>query len=161
MEIKAETESDRAAIRDVQVAAFPTLAEADLVDKLRNAGDVVFSLAAVVDGRIVGHVLFSRMREPKGFLGLAPVAVVSSHRRRGIADKLIRDGLERARLAGWSGVFVLGDDYYQRFGFTQSLAVGFASPYAGPHLMALSLQPGGLPVRSGRAEYPQAFSELE
>ena len=74
---------------------------------------------------------------------------------------MIRAGLERARSAGWRGVFVLGDPgYYRRFGFDPALAGGFASPYAGPHLMALALGPD-LPARSGRIEYAPAFGREE
>jgi putative acetyltransferase len=161
MEIRAETISDRANIWRVQAEAFPTYAEADLVNELRDDGDVVFSLVALSGGRIVGHVLFSRMESPEKFLGLAPVAVIASHRRQGIAAGLIREGLTRAKADDWAGVFVLGDDYYKRFGFDPTLAAGFSSPYAGPHLMALSLNPEELTIRTGPAEYPRAFSELE
>jgi len=131
------------------------------VDTLRDDGDAVISLVATLDGAVVGHVLFSRMRSPDRFLGLAPVAVAASHRRQGVAALLIQEGLARAKCDGCAGVFVLGGDYYRRFGFDPGLAAGFSSPYAGPHLMALSLQPGGPTTRSGPAEYPRAFSESE
>ncbi len=65
-----------------------------------------------------------------------------------------------AKADGWEGVFVLGGDYYGRFGFEPKLAAEFSSPYAGPHFMALSFQPEGLKGRSGKAEYPRAFAEL-
>ncbi|MGB8843415.1 MAG: hypothetical protein WCC64_20355 [Aliidongia sp.] len=57
-------------------------------------------------------------------------------------------------------VFVLGDPvYYRRFGFDPMLASGFASPYAGPYLMALGLtQP--LPSLSGKIDYAPAFAAL-
>jgi putative acetyltransferase len=159
LEIRDELGTDRAGIWNVHASAFPTEAEARLVDTLRDDGDAVISLVAALDGAVIGHVLFSRMQSPEGFLGLAPVAVAAAHRKQGIAAVLIREGLERARRDGWAGVFVLGDDYYQRFGFDRALAARFSSPYAGPHLMALSLQPGELPTRSGPAEYPRAFSQ--
>jgi putative acetyltransferase len=160
MEIRAETAADGAYIWDIHASAFPTTAEADLVNKLRRDGDVVYSLVAVSAEKILGHALYSKMQSPDGFLGLAPVAVFTSHRRQGIADALIKRGLELAKADGWSGVFVLGGDYYKRFGFDPELAAGFSSPYAGPHFMALPLQSEGLKIPSGLAEYPRAFLEL-
>ena len=155
--IRDEKPTDRAAVRAISEAAFGGPEEADLVDRLRDDGDREVSLVAVDSDVVVGHVLFSRMDAPFRALGLAPVAVTPQRQRSGIDGRLIRAGLERVRSAGWQGVFVLGDPgYYRRFGFDSTLAGGFASPYAGPHLMALSLGPD-LPARSGRIGYAPAF----
>jgi putative acetyltransferase len=135
--------------------------EADLIDGLRAGGSSVFSLVAVAGGHLVGHVMYSQLEHPDCALGLAPVAVAAAWRRRGIAATLIREGLSRARADGWASVFVLGDPaYYNRFGFAASLADGFVSPYAGPHLMALALRSGALAERSGDLRYPPAFAAL-
>lgn len=121
----------------------------------------MFSLVAVAGGALVGHVMFSRMERPDRALGLAPVAVAAAWRRRGTAAILIGEGISRAGADGWASVFVLGDPaYYGRFGFDASLADGFASPYAGPHLMALALGTDALAARSGELRYPRAFAAL-
>jgi len=162
MIVRLETQADVAGIRDVETQAFPTAAEADLVDRLREDASAVFSLVAVQAESVIGHAMFSRMQAPDRSLGLGPVAVAAAHRRLGVAAKLIGDGLMRARAEGWAGVFVLGDAaYYSRFGFDAALAAGFVSPYAGPHLMALALQPAGLPVRTGPLHYAPAFAGLD
>jgi putative acetyltransferase len=162
IDIRTETPADIAGIRLVEAEAFPTHAEGDLVDRLREDGSAVLSLIAVLDRQIIGHAMFSRMQEPRGSLGLGPVAVLSAHRRRGVAAGLIREGLSRAKADGWAAVFVLGDPaYYGRFGFSPALAAGFGSPYAGPHLMGLELQADSLKVRTGSLRYPQAFADLE
>jgi putative acetyltransferase len=62
MVIRLETPSDLVAIRAVETAAFPGPAEAELVDDLRKAGDVVFSLVAVEDEQVVGHAVLSKMK---------------------------------------------------------------------------------------------------
>jgi putative acetyltransferase len=145
MEIRGETPSDCDGIRRVQLEAFPSEAEADLVDRLRQDGAVI-SLVAFRDGAVLGHVMFSRMQAPAGTLGLGPVAVLRAHRRLGIAATLVNEGLALARACGWSAVFVLGDPaYYRRFGFDPVLAEGFATPYASQHLMGLELEPGRSP----------------
>ena len=158
--IRDETPADRAGIRALVLAAFGGAQEADLVDQLRTDGDAAVSLVAADGERIVGHVLLSRMTAPFRALGLAPVSVAPDRQGEGIGGRLVRAGLERARRDGWQGVFVLGDPgFYRRFGFDPGLAGGFASPYAGPYLMAAALD-GPLPAITGRIDYPPAFDAL-
>ena len=57
--IRPEQPADWPAVHAVHCAAFPTDAEARLVDRLRANGKAAVSLVAAVDGQIVGHVLFS------------------------------------------------------------------------------------------------------
>ncbi|HJR57614.1 MAG TPA: N-acetyltransferase [Rhizomicrobium sp.] len=157
--MRLETPADYAGIRRVHLQSFPTATEADLVDGLRADGDAVLSLVAEEDSEIAGHVLFSRMTAPFRALGLAPVAVLPHYRRRGIAARLIEDGLARAA-ADWDAVFVLGDPaYYGRFGFDAGLAACFANPYAGPHFMVTPLA-GKLPSNQGPVAYAAAFARL-
>ena len=161
MVIRLETPSDVAAICVVEVAAFPTPAEARLVEDLCAAGDAVFSLVAVDGGRVVGHAMFSKMAAPFPALALGPVAVLPERQRTGIGSLLIRDGIARSEAAGWAGIFVLGNPaYYGRFGFRVERASAFESPYAGPHLMALALGRDDPPTSSGRIQYAAAFASL-
>ena len=160
MILRDEQPADRAAIWAVVHAAFGSAGEADLVDRLREDGDAVVSLVAVEGEAIVGHVLLSRMQAPFKALGLAPVSVRPDRQRSGVGSALVREGLARARADGWEAVFVLGEAaYYGRFGFDAETARGFASPYAGPHLMAVALM-GRLPATSGRVDYAPAFAAL-
>jgi len=162
MNLREEAAADVNAVRQLLLASFPGAGEADLVEKLRAAGDAVISLVAIDGGVLTGHVMFSRMAAPFPALGLAPVAVLSDWRRRGIAAALIQEGIKRAKNEGYAGIFVLGDPgYYQRFGFSIHHADGFDSPYAGPYFMALPLQGNQLPSQSGRVDYAPAFSALE
>jgi putative acetyltransferase len=46
-------------IRKVNAAASDTNAEADLVDRLRDAGAITLSMVSVLKKAIVGHILFS------------------------------------------------------------------------------------------------------
>lgn len=158
--IRDEEPADIAAIHRVVEAAFQQSMEADLVDRLRADGDAVISLVAEEDGEIVGHVLFSPMSAPFPALGLAPVSVLPGRQNQGIGSVLIREGLKRAESRGCRVVFVLGEPaYYRRFGFDPALAAGFASPYAGPYLMALALD-GKMPAERGRVDYAPAFAAL-
>lgn len=153
--------ADAAAVGEVVAAAFGRSLEADLVKRLHDEGDVAIALVAGDAGRIIGHVLFSRMAAPFPALGLGPVSVIPERQGEGIGSRLIRAGLARAAQGEWKGVFVLGEPaYYRRFGFDAALARGFESPYAGPYLMARGLG-GPLPATAGRIDYAPAFRELE
>ncbi|MGD9543218.1 MAG: GNAT family N-acetyltransferase [Methylocystis sp.] len=158
--LRAETPADRAAIRELLLAAFRRSGEADLVDALRNEGDLVFGGVAAVSGRIVGYVALSRMRAPFPALGLGPVAVAETHRLQGVASALVDWSLAQARKDPWRAVFVLGNEaFYGRFGFRAALAAGFGSPYSGPHFMALALN-GAHPAADGPIDYAPAFDRL-
>lgn len=165
--IGSESAGDAAAIRAVHLAAFPTAAEADLVDALRRGGDLTVSLVAKAAGDIVGHVACSRMRvEGDGHMfaahGVGPLAVLPGHQKRGVGSLLMRAALPAMRAAGADIVFLMGDPaYYCRFGFTVAAAKPFASPYAGPYFMAMALDEQlKLPLRA-RADYAPAFGRLE
>lgn len=163
--IRAEQAGDAEAIAHVHRDAFPTDAESRLVDALRRAGNLSYSIVAVDDGRFIGHVAFSPVRidAAQGHaagLGLAPVAVLPSHQRRGIAAALIRQGLEWCRDAGTPFVVVLGDPaYYPRFGFRPARLLGIDSEYdAGDSFMLVHTQGTGPPLPRGIARYAPQFA---
>jgi putative acetyltransferase len=165
MIIRPEEPGDAAAIRDVVAAAFGRSQEADLVERLRNDGELVLALVAEEDGVITGHVAFSRLRiERDGTrlpgIALAPVAVLPSRQRKGTARALIGAGHLRLKALGEKIVFVLGDpDYYQRFGFSRDIAAAFKCIYQGDYLQALRLSPDA--PEAGEVIYAAAFAGLE
>ena len=150
-------------IRQVNEAAFGGAEEADLIESLRREGVVLLSLVAALDGRIVGHILFSRMSidTPSGAaaaVALAPLAVLPRYQRQGIGGKLIREGLDQLRGLGERFVIVVGHpDYYPRFGFSTAPARSLESPFPPDAFMALQLMPGVLDGIQGRVRYPRAF----
>jgi putative acetyltransferase len=164
--IRPAEPGDAVGIRAVQLAAFPTEAEADLVEALARDGDAPVSLVVEAEGIIAGHALLSRMRvEGDGrfwrALGLGPVAVDPNLQRIGIGTALIEGALAIAQATGEELVFVLGEpDYYRRFGFSAETAAPFASPYAGPYFMARALKPDFAPPAAGSAAYARAFSTI-
>src|SRR5690606_32587977 len=107
--------------------------EAEIIERLRVAGDLAVSLVAVdADGAIVGHVAFSPVTisdGTSGWYGRGPVSVVPSHQGTGIGSSLIRAGLERLRSAGARGCVVLGEPaFYARFGFRHDPRLVFPGP---------------------------------
>ena len=167
MLIRAERDTDHAAVHALNAAAFPTSAEADLVDALRREARPLVSLVAECDGTVVGHILFSPVslenRPDLGIMGLAPMAVVPDHQRSGIGSALVRAGLAECRRLGFSAVVVLGHpEYYPRFGFSPSVRYGIRSEYDVPDevFMALELVPGALREASGTVRYHPAFGNV-
>jgi putative acetyltransferase len=161
--VRDENSEDRAQVRLVNEAAFGRPDEADLVDALRNEGAVLASLVAEIDGRAVGHILFSRMwietaGERVPAVALAPVAVLPEHQRLGIGRKLIERGLDFLRTQAERIVIVLGEpEYYSRFGFSTEKARLLASPFPPEAYMALELRAGALDGVRGKVSYAAAF----
>lgn len=159
--IRPEHAADQAGIRRVHERAFPTPAEADIVDALRAAGAVTLSLVAARAGAILGHILFSpvviaRAAGERAAVGLAPLAVDPDWQRRGAGGLLVRAGLESLRGAGHAAVVVLGHpDYYPRFGFERASRFGlrWEHPCRDESFMALALAPHGLDGGPGVVRY--------
>ena len=59
MNIREEQPSDIEKIWEVNSEAFETDAEANLVTALRNSGCTYFSLVAVSENKVIGHILFT------------------------------------------------------------------------------------------------------
>jgi putative acetyltransferase len=163
--IRPERPEDAAAIRAVNVAAFPTSAEAELVERIRASDDFVSDLSLVAedpDGRIVGHILLSHVGiagSPEPVLALAPMAVVPKRQRQGIGSALVRAALDAAQALDEPLVIVLGHPwFFPRFGFRPASRYGIFPPAAWPDaaFMAkpLTTWHGDL---KGRVLYPPAF----
>ncbi|SEK56299.1 Predicted N-acetyltransferase YhbS [Streptacidiphilus jiangxiensis] len=158
--------SDRAAVRRVNLAAFPTPNEADLVDALRQDPEAWLPELSVValdpDGGVVGHALLTRCHvDGVPALALAPVAVLPAWQRQGAGAAMIRALLTAAHAAGEQLVLVLGHPaYYPRFGFVPASGYGIRPPFAVPDeaMMALALDPGR-PVPGGSIRYAPAFGD--
>jgi putative hydrolase of the HAD superfamily len=164
--IREERPDDHAAIRRVHEAAFGQPAEADLVDGLRAAGDLVpeLSLVAERDGAVIGHIAFSRARLDSGdvVLALAPVGVRPEHQGTGAGSALNRAGLERAARTEFPLVVVLGHaGYYPRFGFRPAASLGVIAPFDVPeeNWMALPL-PSWRSSARGTVRYAAAFDAV-
>lgn len=125
--IRPETAADAPAIRALTAAAFrgkPYAGgdEQDVIDRLRDAGELVRSLVAIEGDAIVGQITFSRASAPggePGWYALGPVSVLPARQGAGIGAALVREGLAELRALGARGCVLTGDPtYYGRFGFT-------------------------------------------
>ncbi|GAA0918060.1 N-acetyltransferase [Streptomyces thermoalcalitolerans] len=161
---RAETRADIPAVRDILLAAFPTPAEADLVDALRADPaawiEGLSLVAADETGHPVGCALLTRCHIGTApALCLAPCAVRPERQRTGAGSAAIRAALAAARSLGEHHVVVLGHpDYYPRFGFTRASDHGIRLTIDVPDdaLMALSLD-ADHPLPGGTVHYAAPF----
>lgn len=127
--IRPESPSEVDAVRAVNIAAFETSEEADLVDALRTSSAWIDGLSWVATtgaGDVVGYALLTRctVGDSAG-LCLAPCAVDPRYQGRGVGSAVIEAALEAARVRGAGFVVVLGHPgYYPRFGFQRARDYG-------------------------------------
>ena len=137
--IRAATELDREAVRDVHLRAFPE-GEGQMVARLavdllrEQRSPEIVSLVAEIDGAVVGHIAFSPVtvennEEWKGYI-LAPLGVKPEFQNQRIGSALIGRGIERLSGSGVQVLFVYGDPgYYGKFGFNADAASGYSPPF--------------------------------
>ncbi|MHC4244392.1 MAG: GNAT family N-acetyltransferase [Planctomycetota bacterium] len=166
--IREEEIRDIGAIRNITEAVFDGPAEANVVDKLRRVCDECSSVVAVDGDEVVGHVMFSPATIENGDgvirgMGLAPMAVLPIHQRKGIGTALIEFGLEMLCEKGCPFVIVLGHaDYYPRFGFVPASRHNLRSQWEGipdEAFMILVFNQESLKGVRGVAKYREEFNE--
>jgi putative acetyltransferase len=170
MKIRPALPDDHAAVLAIEAAAFGRSDEAELVAALLEdpTARPFVSLLAELDGRAVGHVLFTAARVvddgavvPVSLL--APLAVVPEAQRRGVGLALIRAGVEALAALDVGLVFVLGHiDYYPRAGFRPALPLGLRAPYpidpaVADAWMVLETRPGLLGAVRGTVQCADAL----
>jgi len=145
-------------------AAFGGDYEAALLELLWSESKAVVSLIGAIEGRIVGHVAFSRVviegdGSGRHASGLAPLSVHPEFQGRGVGSALVRRGLQECQAAGIDAVVLLGDPgYYSRFGFEKASLSGLSNEYeADDAFMAIGLRKGALDGVTGRVIYEPEF----
>ena len=167
MKIRQEQPSDYAAVYEVVKTAFATAehsdgTEQDLVEALRHSPSFIpeLSLVAVLDGKIVGHVLFTKVTVGgRTELALAPLSVLPACQRQGIGQALMAEGHLAARRLGFDYSIVLGHPgYYPKAGYRPASLYGIKAPFEVPdeNFMALKLNPSA-GLLDGTVEYDGAF----
>lgn len=129
VQIRAESSHDVDAIHTLTDLAFRDMdyasgTEAEIVDRLRDAGALSVSLVATVNDEVIGHVAFSPATVADAthpWFTLGPVSVRPDHQRQGVGSALIEQGLAILHKRGALGCILTGNpDYYRRFGFEVS-----------------------------------------
>lgn len=165
--IRQERQADQEAVYRLVTRAFETAEqsdgnEQDLVEALRGSDTFVpeLSLVAEIDGKVVGHIMFTELRIGDHVaLALAPLSVLPECQRRGIGSALVREGHRIARELGYGYSVVLGSDaYYPRFGYVPAVRFGIQPCFDVPseNFMACRLREDA-PTASGVVRYADEF----
>lgn len=136
--------------------------EQDLAAALRKGTSFIpeLSLVAETDGRLAGHILFTKAKIGEtDALVLAPLSVSPQYQRQGIGMALIAEGHKTARRLGYPYALVLGSEaYYPKAGYVPAASLGIAIPKGFPeeNFMALRLLENAGPV-SGEVVFAKEF----
>lgn len=167
LEIRQENKNDYDEVYNVVKKAFETAEhsdgnEQDLVSQLRTSDAFIpeLSLVAIKDNRIVGYILFTKIKIGKSEeLALAPLAVLPEYQRQGIGSELIEQGHTIAKKLVYHYVVVLGSEkYYPRFGYVSAIKFGISAPFNVPseNFMAKKLKDTNKEIK-GIVKYAKEF----
>ena len=175
MEIRRSTTLDNTEISNVHMNSFgdeegPGIIK--LVSDLFHDETALplFSLVAVEDGEIIGHILFTKAeikqkQEAVSAQLLAPLAVLPEQQYVGVGTALIKEGLKELRVQGVELVFVLGHpDFYPRAGFMPAGKLGLEAPYPIPQKnesawMVQELKSGVIGKVTGKVQCSDALNQ--
>jgi putative acetyltransferase len=166
--IRTEQPADVETISMVVQRAFGSDVEPRLVEAIRASPNFVpdWSLVALIDDEIVGHVLVSYVELRDGAVerrvcSLAPLAVDPEHQRRGVGSALTRAVISCVDDAGEPLIVLEGHpSYYPRFGFEPAAALGIVielPEWAPPEAAQVRRLRAYDPSIRGRVVYPPAF----
>jgi putative acetyltransferase len=133
IEVRAQLDTEAAAVHDVVAAAFADPLVADLWDALA-ARPGSASYVAESDGRVVGHVglTWSWVDAPDRLvdvLVLSPLSVAPDEQGRGIGRALVARAITAADSLGAPILFLEGDPaFYARVGFEPAAPLGLTPP---------------------------------
>ena len=167
VEIRQENKNDYEEIYNVVKTAFETAEhsdgnEQDLVVALRNSDSFIpeLSLVAKKDNKIVGHILFTKVKIGNHEeLALAPLAVLPEYQKQGIGSKLIQQGHKIAKELGYHYSIVLGSEtYYPKFGYVPAIQYGIKAPFevSNENFMAIKLNDIDIEIK-GTVQYAKEF----
>lgn len=118
--------------------------EHDLVEKLRKSDSLVLSLVAEIDKKIVGHIMFTKIKiGEREEVALAPLSVLPEYQKQGIGTKLIEKSHEILKNKNYEFSVVLGDyNFYEKSGYKKAEKFGIKPPFDIPseYYLAINLQ---------------------
>jgi predicted acetyltransferase len=127
VEYRVVTADDTEQLVEVEAVAFYGTATPERVELQRQLIPPEWTVAAVVDGRLVASVraipMVRRMNGAKtGFGAIGPVACLSAYRRQGHVGRLLTLALERMRdnRQPLSGLYTPHDALYARYGWERA-----------------------------------------
>lgn len=171
IDIRLEEPGDYRTVEELTRAAFDNPDRIDrskigcpmehyMVHRLREKDGIrALSFVAERDGRIVGHIIYSRAHilRPDGskaaVLNFGPISVWPELQRTGIGSALMEYSIAKARDLGYGAILFFGHpEYYPRFGFTEAVQYGITDCHGDnyPAFMAMELKADFLKGLTGK-----------
>ena len=160
MLIRKEEKRDFDEIREINNICFKGEYESALIENIRNGNNFILSLVAEEGGKIIGHIMYSRIKIGDiDSLALAPMCVLPEYQKKGIGTDLIKESFIYLRDMNEKSIVVLGHTgFYSRLGFEKAADYGVKCPFTVPEeaFMVLELEKGS--IKAGMVEYGKEFS---
>ena len=176
MNIRLEQPADYREVENLTREAFwnvyaPGCVEHYVLNQYRSNPDFIPELNFVmeVDGRIIGHVMFSKaeiVKEDGTILPawtFGPISIHPDYKRKGYGLKLLQYALNKAREMGIGFICMEGNiDFYKHAGFVVASTLGIhyhAEPKDSevPYFLAQELIPGYLNGIEGTYHTPKGY----
>ncbi len=177
IQIRNEIEADHGAVEELTREAFwnlyaPGCSEHYIVHAMRKHEDFIGELdfVALVDGRIVGNIMYTRASltneagERLAVASFGPVSVHPEYQRQGIGSRLIQHSLLAAKDLGFKVVAIYGDPHnYCKHGFRngRDLAISDSNGETPYGLLALELEKGVLSGHQWRFQTSPVYEYTE
>ncbi|MDE2292158.1 MAG: N-acetyltransferase [Elusimicrobia bacterium] len=164
--IRAEKVDERAASEEILRQAYGRDAEVRLAENLRLSAEFNpnLSLVAADGSRILGYALYTRVtvagNQVMPAAALAVMGVRPENRKMGVAERLVRHGLERCRGLRIDLVFAADlPQYLARIGFRPAGEYGLAPDWAvaAGQFTVFDLSGSMLGKVQGTVNYPAPF----
>lgn len=140
-----------------------------LVHVLRNSiGIEELNFVAEIDGKVVGHVIYSRGKIEKDsggekeVISFGPLSVDPEYQKKGVGSALMEFSIGKAKELGYGAIIIFGHPtYYPRFGFLEGKDFGVrtSGDENFPAFMAMELIEGDLKGAEGRYIEGDVFDE--
>lgn len=134
--------------------------EHHMVHMLREKDGIMeLSFVAELDGRVVGHIIYSNAYILHSddtittVLNFGPISVLPDLQRKGIGSALMLHSIERAKELGYGAIVFFGHpSYYPRFGFVEAKEFGITDCNGENYtaFMAMELIDGYLKGKEGK-----------
>lgn len=176
MNIRLDTAEDYREVENLTREAFwniyrPGCTEHFVLNQYRNNPDFISELDLVMedDGKIIGHVMYSKaeiVKEDGGILPawtFGPISIHPDYKRKGYGLKLLQYSLEKAREMGIGVICMEGNiDFYKHAGFVVASTLkihyhGEPKEAEVPYFLAQELIPGYLNGVEGTYHTPQGY----
>jgi len=177
--IRRETLDDYYAVEELTREAFWEFGSVEqticdehlLVHKLRDTAAFVpeLSLVAELDGRIVGHIIYSKSKvvddngDEHELLTFGPLSVSPKYQKQGIGQSLMKYSFDVAKGLGFRAVIIFGHpDYYPRVGFRRAAEFGITTSDGKTFdpFMTFELYQGALDGINGRYFIDEVYEQL-